>query len=210
MAQADSDHKNALRLSSIAQYLAGSVNRLRFLPIGRDTRGNTYYILSSTPGRAYPNESSELAYAWSYNLLMHGSEPSDMVHPSRKPAVGTSEKAQSEELIDMLEGGQRDLDDQWMRISDPDEIRKLGAWIEYEARLIEYRQLESINEDSITDENGVALGVKNVGGLVEQIYTFAEYLDLKINEAADELVGKRSAVKSRNNATSATATRPCL
>ncbi|KAG0151154.1 hypothetical protein CROQUDRAFT_651354 [Cronartium quercuum f. sp. fusiforme G11] len=201
-AQAESDHKNGLRMSSIAQYLAGSVNRIRFLPIGRDTRGNTYYILSSTPGRTYPNEASELAYAWSYNLLMHGSEPSDLVHLTNNEL----KKVDSDDQIDMLEGGQRDDNDQWMRISHPGEVRKLGAWIEYEARLISYNNqsesliepidvLTSVSLDSINGNKAW----KSVAALVEQINTFAEYLDLKITEAADEQIGKR-AVKSRTAA----------
>ncbi|EGG07492.1 uncharacterized protein MELLADRAFT_77581 [Melampsora larici-populina 98AG31] len=209
MAQVESDHKNGLRLAGIAQYLAGSTNRLRFLPIGQDTRGNLYYILSSTPGRLYPEEQTELAYAWSYNLLIHGSEPSDLIQPVKKPNQAVIEKSSKESLpededVDMLEGGQRDPNDQWIRISSPIEIRKLGSWIEYEAKLIEHKQLKNIDEsDQVLKESldgSTSIGaVKSMASLVEQINTFAEYLELKITESDDQL-GTRSA-KNRNNLT---------
>lgn len=209
MAQVESDHKNGLRLAGIAQYLAGSTNRIRFLPIGQDTRGNSYYILSSTPGRFYPQEQSELAYAWSYNLLMHGSEPSDLIQPVKNPNQVVNEKPLKESLpddedVDMLEGGQRDPNDQWIRVSSPIEIRKLGSWIEYEAKLIEHKLSENLDEsdqmlkDSLDGSNSIG-AVKSVAYLVEQINMFAEYLELKITES-DEQSGKRSA-KSRNTNT---------
>ncbi|KAH9809392.1 zinc-finger domain of monoamine-oxidase A repressor R1-domain-containing protein [Melampsora americana] len=212
MAQVESEHKNALRLAGIAQYLAGSTNRIRFQPIGQDTRGNSYYILSSTPGRLYPQEQTELAYAWSYNLLIHGSEPSDLIPPVKKPTQAVIEKTSKESLpededVDMLEGGQREANDQWIRISNPIEIRKLGSWIEYEAKLIEHKQLEHFEGSEGSDDllkefldgNNSSLGgvVKSVSYLLEQINMFAEYLELKITES-DEQFGKRSA-KNRNH-----------
>lgn len=183
------------------------MNRIRFLPIGRDTRNNSYYILSSTPGRLYPKDPSELAYAWSYNIIIHGSEPTDISQSVQNPGSikiaaptpAASEVPSADDQIDMLEGGQRAADDQWIRVSDPHEIRKLGAWIEYEARLMEHRQLESLivdNDPPPTNGESVASKVvKNVAMLVEQINTFAEYLELKINEA-EEQIGKRG-LKSR-------------
>lgn len=163
MSQAELAHKQEIRMSFIEQYKAESSNRLRFQSIGQDPRNNSYYILSSTPGRLYPNDPIELAYAWSYSLILHGSEPTNANikgkkkgHQQKKTQGGgpsptpnkSSMGAKNEEdkedaQIDMLEGGQRAPNDQWIRISDPKEIRQLASWIEYEAKLVDFKNSTS-------------------------------------------------------------------
>ncbi|KAI7942202.1 hypothetical protein MJO28_012229 [Puccinia striiformis f. sp. tritici] len=157
MSQAEKAHKDEMRISCIDQYKVESSDRLRFQSIGQDPRNNTYYILSSTPGILYPNDPNELAYAWSYSLIIHGSEPTNSIVKGKKraqqqkkaqdTATTTSNNspmiAQTDEKedaqFDMLEGGQRSPNDQWIRISDPKQIRQLASWIEYEAKLVDFK-----------------------------------------------------------------------
>ncbi|EFP84482.1 uncharacterized protein PGTG_10202 [Puccinia graminis f. sp. tritici CRL 75-36-700-3] len=166
MNQAECAHKDEIRKSFIDQYKVESLNRLRFQSIGQDSRKNTYYILSSTPGVLYPNDPIELAYSWSYSLIIHGSEPTNLKKKKSQASKKTNQSAttattssatdssmvagkaeQHEETqIDMLEGGQRAPNDQWIRISEPKEIRQLASWIEYEAKLIDFKN--SINSSS--------------------------------------------------------------
>jgi len=163
MSQAELAHKQEIRMSFIEQYKAESSNRLRFQSIGQDPRNNSYYILSSTPGRLYPTDPIELAYAWSYSLILHGSEPTNANvkgkkkgHQKKKTQGGgpgptpnnssmgaTNDDDKEEAQIDMLEGGQRAPNDQWIRISDPKEIRQLASWIEYEAKLVDFKNSTS-------------------------------------------------------------------
>lgn len=170
MNQAEEEHKSQIRKACIEQYKVEASNRLRFQSIGEDTRRNSYYILSSTPGRIYPNDPIELGYSWSYSLIIHGSEPANLseklktkkkkkteqmdrkperdgcideahnqVLPPKSDGDGHGEGGHGEQ-VDMLEGSQRALNDQWMRVSDPKEIRQLALWIEYEAKLIDFKK----------------------------------------------------------------------
>ncbi|WAR61592.1 hypothetical protein PtB15_12B282 [Puccinia triticina] len=245
MSQAESAHKEEIRMSFIDQYKVESSNRLRFQSIGQDPRNNSYYILSSTPGVLYPNDPIELAYSWSYSLIIHGSEPKNSIVKGKKKSQG-QKKAQGasttattphdspmvakpdekeDTQIDMLEGGQRAPNDQWIRISEPKEIRQLASWIEYEAKLVDFKNstsgssrkapnsssstkqiaiqppTDAAANDNSTSHNGAPADTcaKSVLNLVDQINRFSEFLDLKINQHAESLNNDRRGLKSRNH-----------
>ncbi|CAH7689357.1 zinc-finger domain of monoamine-oxidase A repressor R1-domain-containing protein [Phakopsora pachyrhizi] len=174
MNQAEKDHKDELRLLSINQYITGSANRLRFQEIGQDTKENVYYILSGTPGRLYPPESLELLYAWSYSVVINGRDPNDFISIPKKSKKRADYEAkvkkedeeemkdENDEMVDMLEGGERETDDQWIRVSDPKDIRQLASWIEYEARMIDFQQEEAQPAQKTTkSSNGNSSSITN-------------------------------------------------
>ncbi|MBW0472488.1 hypothetical protein O181_012203 [Austropuccinia psidii MF-1] len=226
MGDAEDEHKKELLISQINQYIIGSLDRLRFQSIGQDTRRNSYYILSGTPGRLYPSDQLELAYAWSYNLIMHGSHPHQN-KVNKKKSEGSKEALkkkenrielgkEDEELVSYIETN-RELDDRWIRISHPKDIKQLAGWIEYEAKLLDFQQdikglkqnnnnknvaqgpkgLDESNNDTI-EQGKLMKNLKSVTGLIEQIQRFGEYLELKINEK-EELSTDRRRVSLRKN-----------
>lgn len=200
MREKDQEHKSQLRMFGIAQYLAGT-QHIRFEPIGSDTRGNKYWILSETPARAYPTDRSTLAWSWSFSLIMHGSPPNnDKVPKTARPikkdgsALAPPSAPSSEADIDMLEGGDREENDQWVRVSEPHEIRQLANWIGYEAALDDHQRETSQAGDG-NDDDDLTSSAKAVAGLVERCQAFAEFVDLRVSEA--ETSERAAAVKGR-------------
>ncbi|PLW27953.1 hypothetical protein PCASD_20988 [Puccinia coronata f. sp. avenae] len=201
MSQAELAHKNEIRMSSVEQYKAESSNRLRFQSLGKDPRNNSYYILSSTPGRLYPSDPIELAYAWSYNLIIHGSEPTNSNIKGKKKSnaqkkeqgdaaptphdfvMATKNDDKQDAQIDMLEGGQRPANDQWIRISDPKEIRQLASWIEYEAKLVDFKNSTSRPSSSGTNSK------KTPNSTFQQTTTTQAQIRTDVNDSAHPLDG---------------------